>query len=144
MNAAQSETPFGSKVRKGMFRTVSQLYKVSGRKPFCFFWWVLFLFFFSLASFCHVFIDGFFVLKEQLNKLMVVLHNTNPNFVRCIIPNHEKRVSTNSRKLTFFQSNETLSLERKRNFLINKIISFLNNMIYAECCFKVLLAVLQQ
>lgn len=29
MNAAQSETPFGSKVRKGMFRTVSQLYKVS-------------------------------------------------------------------------------------------------------------------
>ena len=28
MNAAQSETPFGSKVRKGMFRTVSQLYKV--------------------------------------------------------------------------------------------------------------------
>lgn len=55
MNAAQSETPFGSKVRKGMFRTVSQLY------------------------------------KEQLAKLMVVLHNTNPNFVRCIIPNHEKR-----------------------------------------------------
>ena len=29
MNATQSETPFGSKVRKGMFRTVSQLYKVS-------------------------------------------------------------------------------------------------------------------
>lgn len=29
MNAAQSETPFGSKVRKGMFRTVSQLYKVT-------------------------------------------------------------------------------------------------------------------
>ena len=28
MNATQSETPFGSKVRKGMFRTVSQLYKV--------------------------------------------------------------------------------------------------------------------
>lgn len=55
MNANQSETPFGSKVRKGMFRTVSQLY------------------------------------KEQLAKLMVVLHNTNPNFVRCIIPNHEKK-----------------------------------------------------
>lgn len=31
MNAAQSETPFGSKVRKGMFRTVSQLYKVCVR-----------------------------------------------------------------------------------------------------------------
>lgn len=41
--------------RKGMFRTVSQLY------------------------------------KEQLAKLMVTLRNTNPNFVRCIIPNHEKR-----------------------------------------------------
>lgn len=41
--------------RKGMFRTVSQLY------------------------------------KEQLNKLMITLRNTNPNFVRCIIPNHEKR-----------------------------------------------------
>lgn len=41
--------------RKGMFRTVSQLY------------------------------------KEQLSKLMVTLRNTNPNFVRCIIPNHEKR-----------------------------------------------------
>ena len=44
-----------STLRKGMFRTVSQLY------------------------------------KEQLNKLMVTLRNTNPNFVRCIIPNHEKR-----------------------------------------------------
>ncbi|KAK2571689.1 Myosin heavy chain [Acropora cervicornis] len=64
MNATQSETPFGSKVRKGMFRTVSQLY------------------------------------KEQLNKLMVVLHNTNPNFVRCIIPNHEKRVSIKSQKFS--------------------------------------------
>ena len=33
MNAAQSETPFGSKVRKGMFRTVSQLYKVTEFLP---------------------------------------------------------------------------------------------------------------
>ncbi|XP_044253341.1 myosin heavy chain, non-muscle isoform X3 [Tribolium madens] len=40
---------------KGMFRTVSYLY------------------------------------KEQLANLMVTLRNTNPNFVRCIIPNHEKR-----------------------------------------------------
>ena len=31
--------------------------------------------------------------KEQLSKLMSTLRNTNPNFVRCIIPNHEKRVS---------------------------------------------------
>ena len=29
--------------------------------------------------------------KEQLTKLMATLRNTNPNFVRCIIPNHEKR-----------------------------------------------------
>ncbi|OCT83014.1 myosin-9 [Xenopus laevis] len=29
--------------------------------------------------------------KEQLSKLMATLRNTNPNFVRCIIPNHEKK-----------------------------------------------------
>merc|ERR1719245_1266570 len=52
---AMSDTPFGARARKGMFRTVSQLY------------------------------------KEQLSKLMVTLRNTNPNFVRCIIPNHEKK-----------------------------------------------------
>ncbi|KAJ8253887.1 hypothetical protein COCON_G00204990 [Conger conger] len=44
-----------SKAKKGMFRTVGQLY------------------------------------KESLTKLMTTLHNTQPNFVRCIIPNHEKR-----------------------------------------------------
>ena len=55
--AAASDTTFGSRTRKGMFRTVGQTY------------------------------------KEQLHKLMTTLHNTNPNFVRCIIPNHEKRVS---------------------------------------------------
>merc|ERR1719228_1654957 len=52
---AISETQFGRVTRKGMFRTVSQLY------------------------------------KEQLTKLMATLRNTNPNFVRCIIPNHEKK-----------------------------------------------------
>eukprot|EP00095_Tigriopus_kingsejongensis_P005814 maker-scaffold716_size107355-snap-gene-0.26 protein:Tk05814 transcript:maker-scaffold716_size107355-snap-gene-0.26-mRNA-1 annotation:"myosin heavy non-muscle-like isoform 1" len=52
---AMSDTQFGARARKGMFRTVSQLY------------------------------------KEQLGKLMETLRNTNPNFVRCIIPNHEKR-----------------------------------------------------
>ncbi|XP_076377970.1 myosin heavy chain 10 isoform X1 [Megalopta genalis] len=52
---ALTDTQFGARTRKGMFRTVSQLY------------------------------------KEQLAKLMVTLRNTNPNFVRCIIPNHEKR-----------------------------------------------------
>ncbi|XP_060570193.1 myosin heavy chain, non-muscle-like isoform X3 [Ruditapes philippinarum] len=49
------DTMFGARTRKGMFRTVSQLY------------------------------------KEQLAKLMATLRNTNPNFVRCIIPNHEKK-----------------------------------------------------
>jgi myosin heavy subunit len=47
---------FGQRAKKGMFRTVGQLY------------------------------------KEQLSKLMSTLRNTSPNFVRCIIPNHEKRV----------------------------------------------------
>uniref|UniRef100_A0A8C9WM23 Myosin-9 n=1 Tax=Scleropages formosus TaxID=113540 RepID=A0A8C9WM23_SCLFO len=48
-------TPGALKTRKGMFRTVGQLY------------------------------------KESLAKLMTTLRNTNPNFVRCIIPNHEKK-----------------------------------------------------
>lgn len=52
---ALTDTTFGARTRKGMFRTVSHLY------------------------------------KEQLAKLMDTLRNTNPNFVRCIIPNHEKR-----------------------------------------------------
>jgi len=30
--------------------------------------------------------------KEQLVRLMQTLNNTNPNFVRCILPNHEKKV----------------------------------------------------
>ena len=30
--------------------------------------------------------------KEQLSRLMSTLNNSNPNFVRCIIPNHEKKV----------------------------------------------------
>nr|XP_057941321.1 myosin-10 isoform X2 [Doryrhamphus excisus] len=45
----------GLKTKKGMFRTVGQLY------------------------------------KESLAKLMTTLKNTNPNFLRCIIPNHEKK-----------------------------------------------------
>ncbi|XP_008304665.1 myosin-9-like isoform X1 [Stegastes partitus] len=52
---SMSEMPGAFKTRKGMFRTVGQLY------------------------------------KEQLSKLMATLRNTNPNFVRCIIPNHEKK-----------------------------------------------------
>ncbi|XP_030062730.1 LOW QUALITY PROTEIN: myosin-9 [Microcaecilia unicolor] len=52
---AETALPGAFKTRKGMFRTVGQLY------------------------------------KEQLSKLMATLRNTNPNFVRCIIPNHEKK-----------------------------------------------------
>lgn len=52
---ALTDTQFGARTRKGMFRTVSHLY------------------------------------KDQLARLMDTLRNTNPNFVRCIIPNHEKR-----------------------------------------------------
>jgi len=48
-----------SNIKKGMFRTVGQLY------------------------------------KEQLTKLMGTLKNTNPNFVRCILPNQQKKVCRN-------------------------------------------------
>lgn len=55
--SGMGDVSFGAsyKTKKGMFRTVGQLY------------------------------------KESLAKLMATLRNTNPNFVRCIIPNHEKR-----------------------------------------------------
>ncbi|XP_036426514.1 myosin-9a [Colossoma macropomum] len=54
--AGMADSAHGAfKTRKGMFRTVGQLY------------------------------------KEQLTNLMTTLRNTNPNFVRCIIPNHEKK-----------------------------------------------------
>lgn len=64
--ATLGDTAFGARTRKGMFRTVSQLY------------------------------------KEQLSKLMVTLRNTNPNFVRCIIPNHEKKVRSFNCLKVFF------------------------------------------
>lgn len=55
--------PPGGRPRRGMFRTVGQLY------------------------------------KESLSRLMATLSNTNPSFVRCIVPNHEKRVSDPARGL---------------------------------------------
>ena len=93
MNAAQSETPFGSKVRKGMFRTVSQLYKVCEKLDPCVLFAILCQTFLAYSSQVCIITNLRFCLQEQLSKLMVVLHHTNPNFVRCIIPNHEKKVS---------------------------------------------------
>ncbi|XP_059423424.1 myosin-10 isoform X7 [Carassius carassius] len=55
------------KTKKGMFRTVGQLY------------------------------------KESLTKLMATLRNTNPNFLRCIIPNHEKKAGKLSPHLVLDQ-----------------------------------------
>ncbi|KJH42978.1 myosin head [Dictyocaulus viviparus] len=52
---SEAAAVFGARVKKGMFRTVSQMH------------------------------------KDQLSRLMTTLSNTNPHFIRCIIPNHEKR-----------------------------------------------------
>ena len=58
-SADSAAAKFGAqRTRKGMFRTVGQLY------------------------------------KEQLTNLMKTLNQTQPHFVRCIIPNHEKKVYT--------------------------------------------------
>ncbi|XP_051996767.1 myosin-9-like [Xyrauchen texanus] len=66
--AGMAESMHGAvKTRKGMFRTVGQLY------------------------------------KEQLTNLMTTLRNTNPNFVRCIIPNHEKKAGKLAHNLVLDQ-----------------------------------------
>ncbi|KAM9746242.1 myosin-14-like isoform 2-T2 [Menidia menidia] len=41
--------------------------------------------------------------KESLGKLMSTLHNTQPNFIRCIIPNHEKRAGKMDSQLVLEQ-----------------------------------------
>ncbi|XP_028311850.1 myosin-11-like isoform X1 [Gouania willdenowi] len=64
---SESSAPGSTKSKKGMFRTVGQLY------------------------------------KESLGKLMTTLHNTQPNFVRCIIPNHEKRAGKMDAQLVLEQ-----------------------------------------
>ncbi|CAI8034560.1 Myosin-10 [Geodia barretti] len=67
-DAAAAAGKFGvQKTRKGMFRTVGQLY------------------------------------KEQLNKLMDTLRSTQPHFVRCIIPNHEKKAGKIAAQLVLDQ-----------------------------------------
>jgi len=40
--------------------------------------------------------------KEQLVKLMQTLNNTNPNFVRCILPNHDKKVGSEILAVHYF------------------------------------------
>ncbi|VDD86910.1 unnamed protein product [Enterobius vermicularis] len=41
--------------------------------------------------------------KEQLTRLMMTLKNTNPYFVKCIIPNHEKKVGKSASLLVLEQ-----------------------------------------
>ena len=56
---------------------------------------------------------------------------------------HSKsRETSEYQELRVFQNIEKLFLERKGRVLNNKTIGFLSNMIYIECCFKVLLAIL--
>lgn len=75
--AGMSDSAQGAfKTRKGMFRTVGQLY------------------------------------KEQLTNLMTTLRNTNPNFVRCIIPNHEKKVLNKQTDATLDEFLSTAGADR--------------------------------
>lgn len=88
---SDSSMASGSKTKKGMFRTVGQLY------------------------------------KESLAKLMTTLHNTQPNFVRCIIPNHEKRVKKNIyMKCFFFQLKYDLLhipvIMNRNTYLLNQLV----------------------
>ncbi|KAF3852305.1 hypothetical protein F7725_005660 [Dissostichus mawsoni] len=94
--AGMSDSMHGAfKTRKGMFRTVGQLY------------------------------------KEQLGNLMATLRNTNPNFVRCIIPNHEKKIKALEldpnlfrvgQSKVFFRAGVLAHLEEERDIKITDVI----------------------
>ncbi|KAK1886432.1 hypothetical protein KUDE01_030147, partial [Dissostichus eleginoides] len=101
--AGMNETAFGAtyKTKKGMFRTVGQLY------------------------------------KESLTKLMATLRNTNPNFVRCIIPNHEKRIHALEldpnlfrigQSKIFFRTGVLAHLEEERDLKITDIIIYFQSV----------------
>ncbi|KAA8595010.1 hypothetical protein FQN60_012145, partial [Etheostoma spectabile] len=101
--AGMNETAFGAtyKTKKGMFRTVGQLY------------------------------------KESLTKLMATLRNTNPNFVRCIIPNHEKRIQALEldpnlfrigQSKIFFRTGVLAHLEEERDLKITDIIIYFQSV----------------
>jgi len=54
--------------------------------------------------------------KEQLVRLMQTLNNTNPSFVRCILPNHDKKVGT---KILFLSASFSVRyLFASRPFLV--------------------------
>lgn len=42
------------------------------------------------------------IYRESLNNLMVMLHQTHPHFIRCIIPNELKKSGKNRGKIDFF------------------------------------------
>ncbi|KAG7273095.1 hypothetical protein CRUP_024825 [Coryphaenoides rupestris] len=69
--------------------------------------------------------------KESLGKLMTTLHNTQPNFVRCIIPNHEKRVThldldpnlyRIGQSKMFFRTGVLAQLEEERDLKLTVVI----------------------
>lgn len=60
-----------------------------GRSPLC--KTIVFAFNPLLECSCYIILPLVTLLQEQLSSLMATLIATNPNFVRCIIPNHEKK-----------------------------------------------------
>ncbi|KAJ8970545.1 hypothetical protein NQ317_005815 [Molorchus minor] len=86
------------KFKKSDFRGVADfsIIHYAGKVDYCAKQWILLLYTSGKTLKAWVVAKGMFrtvsyLYKEQLANLMVTLRNTNPNFVRCIIPNHDKR-----------------------------------------------------